>query len=109
MRQEWSTEDFIGSWTLADEDWRLVWNKSGATRLGFSLLLKFFEFEARFPTGSQELPPAAVAYVAEQVKVEPESLDAYRWSGRTIEHHRAQIRDAFGFRESSRADEDQLS
>lgn len=29
------------------EDWRLVGNKSGATRLGFSLLLKFFELEGR--------------------------------------------------------------
>ncbi|WP_433207959.1 hypothetical protein ACQP1G_22965 [Nocardia sp. CA-107356] len=38
MRQEWSTENLIGSWTLVGEDWRLVGNKSGATRLGFSLL-----------------------------------------------------------------------
>jgi hypothetical protein len=31
------------------EDWRLVGNKTGSTRLGFALLLKFFEIEARFP------------------------------------------------------------
>jgi hypothetical protein len=39
MRAEWSTEDLVGSWTLLDEDWRLVGNKSGPTRLGFALLL----------------------------------------------------------------------
>lgn len=39
-------------------------NKSGATRLGSSLLLKSFELEGRFPTGSEELPAAAVAYAA---------------------------------------------
>ena len=34
-----------------DEDWPLVANKTGATRLGFSILLKFFEIEARgFPS-----------------------------------------------------------
>jgi len=30
-----------------DADWALVLNKSGATRLGFALLLRFFELEAR--------------------------------------------------------------
>ncbi|MFQ6397491.1 DUF4158 domain-containing protein [Nocardia sp. KC 131] len=91
MRQEWSTEDLIGSWTLVGEDWRLVGNKSGATRLGFSLLLKFFELGGRFPTGPEELPAAAVAYMADQVKVDPALLDTYRWSGSTIEYHRAHI------------------
>ncbi|WP_228566901.1 Tn3 family transposase [Nocardia sp. SYP-A9097] len=47
--------------------------------------------------------------MAEQVKVDPALLDAYRWSGSTIEYHRAQVRNAFGFRESSRSDEDKLA
>ena len=32
---------------LLGQDWTLVGNKSDATRLGFALLLKFFEVEAR--------------------------------------------------------------
>jgi hypothetical protein len=32
-----------------DGDWDLMANQSGATGLGFSLLLKFFELEGRFP------------------------------------------------------------
>lgn len=109
MRLEWSTEDLVGSWTLVDEDWRLVGNKSGQTRLGFALLLKFFELEARFPTGIEELPLAAVAYVAEQVRVDQALLTDYPWAGRTIKYHRSQIRDAFGFREFARGDEDKLA
>ena len=42
-------EELIASWTLVDDDWWSVGNKSGATRLGFALMLKFFEIEARFP------------------------------------------------------------
>lgn len=38
-----------------EDDWDLVANKSGATRLGFGLLLKFFELEARFPRDRSEL------------------------------------------------------
>jgi len=52
VRVEWSPEDLVGSWTLVDEDWRPVDNKSGPTRLGFALLLKFFELEARFPSSA---------------------------------------------------------
>ena len=109
VRLEWSTEDLVGSWTLVDDDWPLVGNKTGATRLGFALLLKFFEFEARFPASVEELPPIAVAYLADQVGVDAGELASYRWTGRTIEYHRAQIRGAFGFREFTRGDEDKLA
>lgn len=67
MRRESEPEELIASWTLVEDDWRLVGNKAGATRLGFALLLKFFELEARFPRHAADVPPAAVAYVAGQV------------------------------------------
>jgi TnpA family transposase len=105
MRREWSPEDLLGAWTLVEADWELVANKSGATRLGFALLLKFFELEARFPHAAEEVPPAAVEYVAAQVQVPAEQFGAYSWLGRSITYHRHQIRTAFGFREATRADE----
>ncbi|NUW33293.1 hypothetical protein HTZ77_17915 [Nonomuraea sp. SMC257] len=51
-RREWEPEELIAAWTLLDSDWDLVGNKTGATRLGSGLLLKFFEQEGRFPHGS---------------------------------------------------------
>ena len=109
MRREWQPEELIDCWTLVDRDWELVANKTGATRLGFALLLKFFELEGRFPAHAAELPPAAVEYVAGLVKVAASELEQYEWSGRTIEYHRAQIREASGFREPTRADEERLA
>ncbi|WP_326640051.1 Tn3 family transposase [Streptosporangium sp. NBC_01755] len=109
MRREWEPEELIAAWTLLDGDWGLVGNKTGATRLGFSLLLKFFEQEGRFPRHGGEVPKAAVDYMAGQVKVDPALFAEYRWSGSTIEYHRAQVRQALGFRESTRADEDVLA
>ena len=47
---EWSAQDLVASWTL-------VGNKTGATRLGFAVLLKFFEIAARFPSVAGEVPP----------------------------------------------------
>lgn len=109
MRRDWEPEDLVASWTLVDEDWRLIANKSGATRLGFALLLKFYELEACFPRDVDELPAAAVAYIAGQVKVEADQITKYTWSGRTIEYHRAQIRKGLGFREATRSDEEALT
>ena len=109
MRREWEPEELIACWTLVEADQELVANKSGATRLGFALLLKFFELEARFPRDVSELPPAAVSYMAEQVRVDAGELDGYAWSGRTIEYHRAQVRQAYGFRETARSDENDLA
>jgi len=37
----------VGSWTLVGQDWQLITNKTGPTRLGFVLLSKFFERETR--------------------------------------------------------------
>jgi len=109
MRREWEPEDLIAYWTLGEADWRLLANKRGATRLGFAVILKFFELEARFPRHSGEVPARAVSYMADQVKVPADDLADYDWSGRTIEYHRAQIRAALGFREATREDEEKLA
>ena len=101
MRREWSPEDLIACWTLVESDWDLVANKAGATRLGFAVMLKFFELEARFPRHAGEVPKVAVDYIAEQVGVDAGLFSRYAWSGRTIEYHRAQVRAAMGFRETN--------
>lgn len=46
MPREWSAEELIACWTLVEEDWGLLANKTGATRLGFGVILKYFELEA---------------------------------------------------------------
>jgi hypothetical protein len=40
-------------------------------------VLKFFELEARFPRDRAEIPPAAVAFVADQVAVAAGELAVY--------------------------------
>jgi hypothetical protein len=59
VRSEWSPEELVESWTLLGDDWERVANKSGATRLGFAVLLKFVELEARFPGHPGEVPDAS--------------------------------------------------
>jgi hypothetical protein len=61
MRREWEPEALIECWTLVDDDWELIAKKCGRTRLGFAVVLKFFELEGRFPRHAGEVPKAAVA------------------------------------------------
>jgi len=108
MRREWEPEDLIASWTLLPSDVDMLVNKSGATRLGFALLLKFFEIEARFPRFPAEIPLLAVNFVAQQVRVDPLVWESYDWQGRSVKAHRVQIRKRFNFRECSLGDQDKL-
>jgi hypothetical protein len=109
VRREWEPEDLIASWTLVKADWELVANKTGATRLGFSVLLKFFEIDGRFPEYAAEVPEAAVGYVAEQLKVDPALFGKYELSSRAATNHRVQIREELGFRECTKADQAELA
>jgi len=109
VRREWEPEDLVACWTLVEADRDLIANKTGATRVGFALLLEYFELEGRFPRHTGEVPRQAVVYVAEQLHLEPSLFSAYASAGRTIEYHRAQIRAALDFRECTVEDEERLT
>ncbi len=109
MRIEWEQDELISAWTLVEGDWDLVGEKVGAGRLGFALILQFYEIEGRFPAYPEEIPPAAVEYVASLVKVGAGLFSKYSWRGRTIERHRAQIRKRFGTHPATEDDEERLA
>jgi TnpA family transposase len=109
MKRQWENEELVEHWTLDFEDRILLDNKTGATRLGFAILLKFFRREGRFPQHKNEVPGIVITYLSTQVSVAPEAYLQYAWQGRTIEYHRAQIREALGFRESTVADAEEVA
>ena len=82
MRREWELEDLIdaGRW-MRRTHVRLLTNKSGVTRLGFALTLKYFEQEGRFLRRAADVPEAAVGYVARQVGVAAGEFASYDRSG----------------------------
>jgi TnpA family transposase len=108
MKRQWENEELIEHWILGPWDLAQVGNKTGATRLGFAVLLKFFQREGRFPFFKNEVPGVVISFVATQVDVAPELYLQYAWTGRTIEYHRAQIRKVLGFKESSQEDAERM-
>ena len=108
MKRQWTREELADHWTLSPKELELLANKSGATRLGFAVLLKAFTLEGRFPRQKHEVSGVVVVHVAKQVNVPADLYPRYEWSGRTIEYHRAQIREFLGFREATVQDANEL-
>src|SRR5215472_4050937 len=94
-------EDIDDRWTLHAPDRALFGNKVATTRLGFAVLLKMFQAEGRFPSRPEEVPVAAVEAIARQIGVSAAAWRSYDWRSRAVAYHRAQIRDALGFREAT--------
>src|ERR1700746_88435 len=109
MKREWTDLELAEHWTLLPAEAALLANKTGPTRLGFAVLLKFFQYAGRFPLSIQELPTAAVASIAVQVGVPTEEFSRYDWQGRAVKYHRAQIRAFLGFREPTVQDAEGLA
>jgi len=104
LKSAWPMDELILHWTLQADERPLIGNKTGATRLGFALLLKFFTFSGCFPECADEVPAVVVEYVGKQVGVSHTLWPEYNWQGRMIEYHRAQIRTWLGFRLPTVAD-----
>lgn len=81
-----------------------------ANRPGSSVLLKFFQHEAKFPSKKQDVPKVVVECLAKQLSVSPKLFDEYRWGGKekSYTRHRKNIRDYFGFRELTGKDNEHL-
>ena len=108
MKQDWHPDELAHHWTLSADERELLANKAGATRLGFAVLLKAFQFDGRFPDRREDIAGRIVTYVASQTGVPPEAYSEGEWSERTQRYQRAQIREHCGFR-AFRAEDEPLS
>jgi hypothetical protein len=109
MARDLGLDDVVDHFTLIGDELDQLRNKSGATRLGFAVLLKFLLWHGRFPRGLHEVPDDAVAHLARQVRVPAAALRSFDFASRTAKRHRTEIRAYTGFRECSVADAEALA
>jgi len=102
MKRDWEIPELQEYWTLQPGELNLLTSRNDENRLGFALLLKFFQIEGRFPDSKIEIPKKCAAFVAEQIDI-PVSVFLkffdYSTENKTVKNQRAQIRDYTGFRE----------
>ena len=107
MKRQWTTEELAEHWTISTKELDLIGDsKTDHNLLGAACLLKYFQYEGRFPEEKQDIPPIAIVHLAKPLGVVPEKIIPYDWEGRTIKAHRAAIRTFLGVHEATLADEE---
>jgi hypothetical protein len=72
-----TNDDLASDWFQLPAERNLLANKSRATHIGFSILLKYFQLEGRFPASPKEISSSAVKYVAYQLDSTAEDWSVY--------------------------------
>jgi hypothetical protein len=109
MKREWDIEELVEHFSLSGAEMALLDGKASHNQLGLAALLKYFQYEGKFPAYKRDIPRAVVTFIAEQLAVETADIDRYSWSGRTMNNDRTLIRDYLGFREATQEDKQQLT
>ena len=108
MKRKWDNHELAEHWTIEVEDQPLIRKKRGINRLGFALLLKYFQLKGRFPEKQYEIPRVVRAFVAEQLELDEGLYEQYNWEGRGIKRHRVEIRQLYSFRRTGKEELDSL-
>ena len=108
MKQYWELDELIENWTLLPQELSWLTNKSGANRLITALLLKFFQYETKFPNSLKEFPLAVIDYLAQQLKVSSELISGYHWKRRSYLRHCSEVRQFLGIRKATVKDAQDL-
>ena len=108
MKRKWNNHELNEHWMLEPDERELSLRRKGANRLGFALLLKFFQFQGRFPERKNEVPRVVQAFIAEQLGLPAELYQLYTWGGRTLTSHRTEIRERYGFHRMKVGELDEL-
>lgn len=108
MKRKWENDELTEHWSIERDERELILRKKGANRLGFALLLKFFQLQGRFPEKKNEIPRVVQVFVAEQLGLTANLYPEYNWQGRALKYHRAEIRELSGFRPIRLSDLDEL-
>jgi hypothetical protein len=109
MRQYFTPQELAEHFTLLPAEQALLANKTGANRLGFVVLLKYFQWEGRFPEHGQDVPRAIVDHIARTLTIPRERYPQYDLEGRSARYHKEQIRQWTGFRVGTTADADAIT
>ncbi|MEU0119304.1 DUF4158 domain-containing protein [Streptomyces bobili] len=108
MGRDLGLDEVVDHFTLSGDEAGWLRNKTGATRLGFAVQLKFLTWRGRFPRMRLELPPDAVEHVAKQVGVAASELGFYDFTSRAAKRHRSELWDLTGWHEFSLTDQVKL-
>ena len=94
---------------LSDDELSLANSKNGSkNKLGFAVLLKYFQLEGHYPKHIKFVDPLMLHCIANQLNVSPSHIDNFDWEGRSTERFRNEIRKLLGYKQATLQDVDKL-
>jgi len=104
MKLFWERSELEVSFILKDEEKELLTNRTNINKLGFAVLMKFVQYERRFPNKRKEIPIPLIKYISEQLKIPADEFKRYSLDikRREIQRHRAAIRKFYNIKEWNR-------
>jgi TnpA family transposase len=90
-------------YTFSDDDLALIkQRRRPQNRLGFAVQLAYLRFPGRTWLASEDVPPRVLAYIADQIRVNPMSLVQYAQDREATRfEHLAELQRVYGFRSFS--------
>lgn len=67
-------------------------------RLGFAILLKYFQLESRYPKHIKYIDALMLNTISNQLNISPSMINQFDWEGRSTKRFRQEIRELFGYR-----------
>ena len=102
--------DLIRHYTLSPDDLAVIARRRRPhNRLGFALQLCALRYPGRLIRPGEAIPLQVVAFVADQLDLDPEGLAGYATRAPTRYDHRDALHDAYGFRTFTQPDYRELS
>ena len=98
MQQHLTPQELAEHFTLLPQEQALLAHRRGINQLGIAVLLKYLQWEGRFPTAAQEIPQAVVQHLAETLGVPADRFTRYDLEGRMARYHKEEIRQWTGWR-----------
>ena len=94
---------------LSDDELTLGQAKnSDKNRLGFAILLKYFQLESHYPKHLKYIDSLMINCIANQLNVPASCIDDFDWEGRSTKRFRTEIRNLLGYKKATLGDVDKL-
>ncbi|MCB8945669.1 MAG: DUF4158 domain-containing protein [Ardenticatenaceae bacterium] len=109
MKTQWNIDELEAQFTLLPPE--IEWLDAKAkvyNRLAQAVMLKYFQQEGRFLEELWDVPTTVLDFIAQQLEIDPTAVKQYKWDGRIARDYKRAIREMYGFRANSVADQDEL-
>lgn len=107
MKHYWTKIELEKSWSLSPSEMSYIEKKDN--KIAYALKMKYFDLQGYFPKKVEEIPTAAIDYMAAQLSLSNQDnvqaqIKRYNWQSRISQLHNAEIRDHYGFKKLEPSD-----